>query len=213
MRSLFEQAYLSSVPSLNGRHLILQETTLPELENGAIATITQNTLTNRYSNEYSYSVDDVQITGNDLLVTFMVLSTGKDGNAIYAGYTNSPAGQYSIQIQFLNAASAMGIASLDQIAGQPLETITNYVQTMLNNADVKLYSDDPSFYYQGFWEDLAKVDMSIYDFPGPKGQDKWHNIYANSGGLKNDNIRVTKHIAQLVKERGNYAESIAQYLQ
>lgn len=201
---LFEAAFKESIPEYDGKKLLLlKEMTLPQIANDAVSTLTNKHLSIRYQNSYSYSVDKAEIKGNDLFVTFSVMSTFRDGESVYAGYTSSYNNHYSIIIEFIDAKRF-----LDQ---NPTNKATA-VQQIISSCDVKLYSDDPSFYYQGFWEDLQKVDMSIYPFPGPSGNDYWTNIHFGSGNLANPHIRVTKHIAQLSREIENYINYIVQRL-
>lgn len=85
----------------------------------------------------------------------------------------------------------------------------------IHNCDVKFYSDDPSFYWQGVFEDLDKKNMSIYKFPGPNngnGNGVWRDRHALSGGLQDPYIRLTKHLAQVVNEIDSYIKEIAQNL-
>lgn len=205
---LFETTLLESLPEFEGKKLLLlKEETLPQLALDAISSLTNKHLGIRYENAYSYSVYSVKFEGNDLYVTFSVMSTFRDGQSIYAGYTESDNNHYSVVIEFLDALKFyQNVNSLD------VNSKKQAVQQIISSCDVKLYSDDPSFYYQGFWEDLAKVNMSIYPFPGPAGTGKWADIHYGSGGLKNSKVRVTKHIAQLAKEINNYVDYIVQKL-
>lgn len=203
---LFETAFKESIPLFEGKRLLLlKETTLPQLAIDAISSLTNKHLSIRYQNAYTYSVYSAKFIGKDLFVTFSIMSTFRDGQSLYAGYTESDNNHYSVVIEFLDAAKFFqNINSLDKNAKKQA------VQQIISSCNVKLYSDDPSFYYQGFWEDLAKVNMSIYPFPGPSGTGKWQSIHFASGGLANPKVRVTKHIAQLAKEINYYIDYIVQ---
>lgn len=205
---LFETAFKESIPLYEGKRLLLlNETTLPQLAIDAVSSLTNKHLDIRYQNAYSYSVQSAKFQGNDLYVTFSIMSTFRDGQSVYAGYTDSDNNHYSVVIEFIDAMNFyQNVNSLDTNGKKQA------IQEIIAACDVKLYSDDPSFYYQGFWEDLAKVDMSIYPFPGPTGTDKWQAIHFASGGLSNPHVRVTKHIAQLAKEINGYIDYIAQKL-
>lgn len=90
------------------------------------------------------------------------------------------------------------------------------VEKMLRNiiykCAVRLYSSDPSFFYQGCWEGLDKNDLSIYKFPGPSGDGKWDEKHIESGGLNNRKIHLTKHIAQIASEIEKHIPKLSQLL-
>ncbi len=72
------------------------------------------------------------------------------------------------------------------------------MKEMFQKCDIQVHSDDPSFYWQGFWEDLAKNDLAVYPFKGKKGSGSWSNRHYVSGGLKDAEIRITKHLYDLM---------------
>ena len=82
----------------------------------------------------------------------------------------------------------------------PYSEEANLLKFIFHNCDVKFYSDDPSWYFQGGFEDGAKAGISIYKFPGEPGDGTWHNRHVQSGGLYNSNIHLTKHMAQIVEQ-------------
>jgi hypothetical protein len=86
------------------------------------------------------------------------------------------------------------------------------LKKVIHSCDVKFYSDDPSFDWQGCWEGLAKHDLSIYKFTGEKGKGIWDEKHAASGGLQNQEIHLTKHLSQVVNEIDSYIKQIAQNL-
>lgn len=204
---IFSKALFESLSRYKGCvHIPLKEMTLPQIGANAISNFTQTKINDRYQNEYTYSVGSVENDGVNLTVTFQVLSTFMNGEPVYAGYTDSKDGEYAVVIQFQNANQFCDFGTLSMESN---DSKIQIVKKIIENCDVKVYSDDPSFYYQGFWEDLDQVNMSLYPFPGPKGDGKWQAFHFVSGGLKNPMVRVTKHIGQIALEYSKFINNIA----
>ena len=101
----------------------------------------------------------------------------------------SPTNDYGLLIRFLKVSAQLG----QPTAWQPNPQA---IATMIQTCPIQLYSDDPSFYYQGVYEDLAKVGGSAKPFVGTPGDGVWHAKHAASGGLANPDVRLTKHLQQ-----------------
>lgn len=126
--------------------------------------------------------------------------------------TNAPQGTYTLVLRFYNVSTYLG--NEDFAIGQmQYSKIEQILKSIVHNCDAKFYSDDPSWFYQGAWEGLDKNKMSIYKFPGPKGSGVWHARHGASGGLSNDTIHLTKHLAQVVEQIDAYIPKLAQTLE
>ncbi len=74
---------------------------------------------------------------------------------------------------------------------------------MLNECEVQIWSNDMSFYWQGAWEGLDRLDAVIYPFSGIKGKGIWWKKH----GL--DGIHLTKHFVEIFQIINFQAPEIA----
>lgn len=176
----------------------LNEATIDELSKNDVSNLTWNFLSDRYENGNSkieLTTATYHINNDFLEVTFLA-------NATY-GRT-----KYTLVFRFYNVEQ--------YFISDPAKSRYSKVESMLRNiihkCDVKLYSNDPSFMYQGSFEGLAKNNMSIFKFPGPNGDHVWDERHSDSGGLINSEIHLTKHLAQVVTTMDKYISRMAQIL-
>lgn len=90
--------------------------------------------------------------------------------------------------------------------------VEKMLRDIIHKCDVRMYSSDPSFQLQGTWEGLAKNDLSIFKYNGPKGDGIWDSRHMNSGGLNNKNIHLTKHLAQIISQIDSFVPKMSQML-
>ena len=148
---------------------------------------------------------------NYLELIFFAKSTYGNTSFIAAtGLPEAPNGWYTLAMRFYGVKPILGKAKELQALGY--QEIENRLKKVIHGCDVKFYSDDPSFFYQGMWEDLDHEKMAIYKFTGPKGKGIWRGIHQAAGGLSNPNIRITKHFAQIISEVDTYIPQISQNL-
>ena len=76
-----------------------------------------------------------------------------------------------------------------------------------NNDNVKVHSNDMSFYWQGAWEMADEYDFAIYDFSGTPGKDIWAKKHKRGRAPY-----VTKHIVEIAQKFGSYIDNIARTL-
>lgn len=172
----------------------LEEITIKDLQKNAVSNITKKSYDKRVTSQNNFvSLESVSFVQNDLRLTFSVESSEGDGNFIDNKYTKPPAGFYTVMIQFIDSNKYLTNTINNESAQKALDQI-------FLNCDVKLFSDDPSFYWQGFWESLDDLDMAIFPFTGKPGDGQWTERHNNSGNLLIGNIRVTKHIKQILDE-------------
>lgn len=69
------------------------------------------------------------------------------------------------------------------------------LRSVLLNNDVQVYSDDPSFYWQGSWASLQSLKAALFKFTGDEGDGTWARRH--SSGIR-DNAYITKHIAYVI---------------
>jgi hypothetical protein len=173
------------------------------LGQSAISNLTARHLDNRLNDpEANKHVDVIEakwkIADNEVVLYFYVSPT-YDNRTIMTPSARPYRGSfYNVVFQFTGVEAELG--TIDAFTALNEHDRERAVQEMIWKCPVKVYSNDPSFYYQGVWEDLAKVDGAVFDFPGPTGTGYWHDRHAGSGGLANSNIRITKHMAQIIKD-------------
>lgn len=103
------------------------------------------------------------------------------------------------------------ILELDNVGRQPRQWSAGDIQKQIDIGDVKFYSSDDSWFYQGGWEQAAKHGASAQPFPGPNGSGMWDQRHKLSGGLS-DGIHLTKHLQQMLDDLPNFYEDIQQNL-
>lgn len=185
-----------------------QETTFSSLAQTAVSGITKKHQLIRDEQKLNrpYFIRKVEVSpSKDIFqLQIIVMPTFKIGQPVENGKVPTKKDRYTIIIQFLGFSQLFDITKLIQLRPRTMARIGPLTQ-MMEMCDCKLYSDDPSFYYQGVWEDLDKVGMAVVPFIGPQGKDIWHNRHKLSGGLADPNVHVTKHIAQISLNYKNLA--------
>lgn len=201
--------------------MLLKEFKLPDLRGQATSNLTAKHLDIRYDNDYFYTVTyafvqtqgsivkrimrslrGAQNTPNTLTVLYTINSTFGDGQSVPNNVYPSEPNKYHVVIQFQNIQTVEKVCGTTwkQFLSVPDQKKQQMIQTTIKICDVKLYSDDPSFYWQGCWEDLDKIGVALYPFRGPAGKGVWNARHNASGGLINSNLHVTKHIAQISEQ-------------
>lgn len=185
----------------------LKETSLVNLGKYAVSSLTDLHLQVRYSQEYRWALKSSTMwKSHDLLeIVFKVYSTFKKGEPLrlFASPYPQASGYYTVAVRCYKISE---IISIEEWKRMTLPDKTATIELLVESADCKVYSDDPSFYYQGVWEDLYKQGLSIFKFPGPEGDGLWSARHSDTQAR---GVHVTKHIAQLAKEIYEYSETIA----
>lgn len=185
------------------------------LGQSAISNLTARHLSNRlHDPEANKHVEVIEakwkIPDNEVIVYFYVSPTYDSRTVLTPSARPYRGSFYNVVFQFTGVEAELG--TIDEFTALRERDRERAVEEMIWNCPVKIYSNDPSFYYQGVWEDLAKVDGTIFDFPGPTGTGVWHNRHQASGGLANPNIRITKHIAQIIQHMHSYIPEITKVM-
>jgi len=197
---------------------LLFEATLDSLTQTAISNFTQKHLDKR-ENEGDSRIDVAKSTWNSKqkyyeAIFYAKSSFGAEDFISAQGLgVNTPNGYYTVVIRFYNPETQLGQWNLSNLPQLKHSEVLNILSKVVHNCDAKFYSDDASFFYQGVWEDLDSENMSIFKFTGEKGKGVWRNIYNSSGGLSNPKIRLTKHIAQIIRDIDLYLPKLEQILQ
>lgn len=176
-----------------------EDSTLPYLKKYAVSNLTDKHYNIRMKHNYDYKLYSIiLINEKDLRFTFHAIPTFRNRKSKPNTYNSKSNTYYTLQVQFLKVNE---VVSIDNLLDNKLSK--DDVKNIIKKCDVQFYSDDISFYYQGFWEDLDKNHLSIYPFKGVKGKGIWRDIHSSSGGLANSEIRVTKHLEQLLIDFDN----------
>jgi hypothetical protein len=150
----------------------------------------------REYNDSTYMVRNAVITKskNYLDVIFMVNPTYGDGQP-EAGVTDkvkSINNRYLILVRFYDINK--WITNYDQYKLALRPDQEQMIFNILQNASLKIFSDDPSFYWQGMWKDADDQGFALFRMdPRLKAKDTGY-WKAKSGYMP---IRVTKHIGQI----------------
>lgn len=190
---------------------MLDEKTLDYYKKAGVSNITKKHYQVRLTKNYSYDFHEaVSVKDKDLRLIFYVIPTFKDNEPIpNKSGEKSIAHQYTVEVQFVKADK---YADLSDLTSLSKDELAKFWKNIVANCDLKFYSDDPSFYWQGVWEDLDGNNSAIYPFKGEKGDHTWRNRHAVSGGLLDSSIRVTKHLAQIIYDLDSYKDVVLRYL-
>lgn len=189
----------------------LKEQKLDYYKNAGVSNITKKHYKIRLTKNYSYNLYEiVSVKDEDLRLIFDVIPTFKDNEPLPNNSgEKSKLHQYTVEIQFVHADK---FGELDDLTSLSRTKLNVFWDNCIKNCDIKFYSDDPSFYWQGTWEDLAENNASIYPFKGKRGDHTWRKRHGASGGLLHPEIRITKHLAQILYDLDKYKDTIIQYL-
>jgi hypothetical protein len=180
---------------------ILEKTISDLYKSGSLVSgLTQKALTKRINSGNSgIELDSVTINIKKKFMELIFYVESTTGNTEFIAATDLKQpkdGYYTVAVRFYDIDKYI----TKNYTSLPVGTQSQLLQQVFNFCDVKFYSDDLSYYYQGIWEDNEREDLAIYKFPGPAGSGAWHNRHAMSGGTSDTNSRLTKHIAQVVQE-------------
>lgn len=185
----------------------LTEQKLKYYQSSGISNLTKKHYDIRLTKNYSYGLSKIVLLDHDLRLIFYAIPTFKDGKPVAnKSGEKQHEHQYTIEVQFVKADKIM---DFDDPEGMEKSGLKKAMQKIIDSCDLKFYSDDPSFYWQGFWENLDARDSAIYPFKGTKGKDTWEARHAMAGGLVDTKIRVTKHIAQILIDMDTYKDEVA----
>lgn len=197
---------------------LLLEATLDTLTQSAVSKLTQKHLDKR-ENEGDSRIDVAKSTWNSRSNYYEAIFYAKSsyGATDFIGAqglgVDTPNGYYTVVIRFKNPKSQLGQWNESNITQLMHSEVQKILKNVVHNCDALFYSDDASFYWQGVWEDLAAEGLSIFKFTGEKGKGQWRDIHNSSGGLTNPKIRLTKHIAQIIRDIDLYIPKLEQMLQ
>ena len=194
------------------RQFLREALSLRSLGRSAISNLTASHLDQRMNDPEANSHVELieakwKVHDNEVVVFFYCSPTYGGQKVLTPSAAPYQGSFYNVVFQFEGVETFLG--SIDEFSKKNESDREKAIEDMMWNCPVKVYSNDPSFYYQGNWEDLAKVDGVVFDFPGPTGTGYWHNRHASAGGLANPNIRITKHMAQIVEHLRSFVPTIA----
>jgi len=181
---------------------LLQELSISQIQQtNATSNLTQGHLDYRMTQGYS-----------DISVKNAIWNTRKEFIEVNfsARSTTNSRKRYILTLRFYDVNNLMNSkGDWDSLTHRVQE---NIMKNVFSTCEVKMHSTDPSFHMQGFHEDLAKEDLAIYRFKGPRGKDIWQGRHVDSGGLSKNTIRLTKHLSQLIGDLNNYIRPVVQTL-
>lgn len=179
---------------------LLLETRIGELLNHGVSNLTWNTLDSRMRHGHH----GVEVAGVSYHVSDDFLEADFTVDS-----TDSSNKKYSVILRFYKVGK--------YFTSDPSKSKYSVLEQMLRNivhkCDVRFYSDDPSFLWQGVWEGLSNNDMSIFKFTGTKGDGVWDDRHMETGGLTNREVHLTKHLTQIVSQINEFVPKMAQRLE
>lgn len=189
----------------------LQEELYMKDLNTAVSNLTNKHLELRVNDPSKQSgIDVLEATwaGEKFQIYFYTSPSASDGPT----QVMTPSGQqypgtfYNVSFEFDDATKIMGDKTAFQ--GRTLDEKVQILKNYIRLAPVRVYSNDPSFWYQGMFEDLEAYDGNIYPYKGPKGDGVWRDRHVSSGGLAKPPLRITKHMGQIMQVFDSYIKDI-----
>jgi hypothetical protein len=168
-----------------------------DLRNNAVSDITAGTLWDR---QHGGGTDKVSLLaaeqrGDQLYLHYQVFPTySMDSVRILTNGSEMPAKYYDALFQFDKMSEQFPAKEAFEAMSKPeqLQVLRDY----LDNGMCRVNCSCGAFYYQGHWEDMAKLDSVVFPFPGPKGDGIWAAKHA--AGLKQAGISICKHLASCI---------------
>lgn len=194
-----------------------EEIYMKNLKSGAVSGITFKSYRTRMSDPNANRDTDVSEivwgTNDKLIIRYMIAPTYKKMSIALQPRSRRvvPTTSYIAELHFFNASKALG--DRRTFANLSPGDQKNRIIKMGQMCPLQIWSNDPSFYYQGMWEDLARIGGAAYKFPGPEGLDVWHDRHRKAGGLRNPDVRITKHLAQIINDFDRNAGFVIDQLQ
>jgi hypothetical protein len=202
---------------------------LHDLHKYALSNLTDHYLQDRYHNDYTWSIKKAFIKkSKDFLeLDIQIMPTYHDD---YPKPPVTPSQttprRYMVYIRCYDISTVIPDIGSDWSIWDGLSDSekTDIIKQIFKSCKCRVHSDDPSFYWQGMWEDLSKHDGSIFKFTGTPGKGIWRGRHARSNsnpkydpqfsrGQQSDEIRVTKHIAQISYESDSVAKAMSRIVQ
>lgn len=191
----------------------LYEKTLDMLQQSGVSGIVDKSLEKRYSDgDSTISLASANYLKRNNILELIFWANSSYGNESFVAATDLPQppnGKYTLALRFYGVKNYL----TKNVLSSGYSEIEKALKEIVHSCDVKFYSDDPSFFFQGCFEDLDKEDLSIYKFPGPDGKGIWRGRHYSSGGVSNPNIHLTKHLAQVCLEIDEFIRPMAQMLE
>jgi hypothetical protein len=202
---------------------------LHDLHKYALSNLTDHYLQDRYHNDYTWSIKNsfIKKSKDFLEVDIVVVPTYHDDYPkppLTA--TQTTPHRYMVYIRCYNISIVIPELGGDWSLWNELSDgeKTNILKKIFGTCKCRVHSDDPSFYWQGVWETLSKHDGTIFKYTGPQGKGVWDARHRKSNsdpsyspqfskGQQNDEIRVTKHIAQMSYESDLIAKAMSRVVQ
>ena len=176
---------------------------LSDLDANAISDITAEYLFDR---EHGNGMNQNYLRGVDLRNNFLYIQyetmpsyDEPEHYRINAVPAPVPTTSYDTLFQFADTEENLG----DQATFQSLSSgeKAKIVRSYLEDGNARVWCSCPAFYYQGHYEDMAKLDAVVFPFRGPKGDGIWHARHAP--GLTQPGISICKHIAAAMHNLAN----------
>lgn len=196
----------------------IEEMTVNELKAQAVSSITKAALAKRTGEGLSeITLGNCTLDKNKKFLEAVFYAQSTFENESYIDSANidfdTPEKNYTLVLRWYDVLNVIPADEIGDIDVLEYSKIENILSNIINKCNVRMYADDPSFYWQGVHEGLDKNGLSIYKFVGENGKGIWHDRHAASGGLTNREIHLTKHLAQLMETLDDYIRPMAQKLE
>lgn len=189
---------------------LLESITLKDLKGGNdLSDITQDSIQNRAKKNGSETKNS-KLTGSDIIEDdayfyFNIEPTSDEGDKLHAPILNcSPAGKLSASKDGKYHATLKLIDFMQWYETKPegYEVKMKDIKEVLDSSYVQIFSDSPSFWFQGFAKRLSDLDGAIYTPTQDKGI--WKKRHDNS-----DYTLLDKHTTRIINQIAFYRNQMA----
>ncbi len=170
---------------------------LTDLSQHAISDITREYLFDREHGDGSNTIrlHDVQIRGDKLYIHFRVYPTySAESSRVMSNGQSTKTDFYDTLFEISDVEANLGdLETYKQFnAAEQISVLRDF----LKQGMTRVFCNCEAFHKQGHWENLAKLDSTVFPFPGPKGTGVWTQRHAK--GLQQTGISICKHIAAAI---------------
>jgi hypothetical protein len=213
---------LLEYPSVGIHSFFLEGYNIADLRQNAIDSHTQGHFSDRQNQstgselaDLSWNDKNKRATGKDRYTSTLTLTykvTPTQGGRSQANFTKDGTQtgtkqKYTIKVQFqdINGWIESRQAFLNDINDQDRK---EFMDAIIKEAEVKVFSDDPSWVLQGHFYNAAELDYSIFPYPSslPAPTGYWAKI--KTGSSEVPYFSISKHVMEVLETIPNHSNKI-----
>ena len=134
------------------------------------------------------------VNKNTLLLTFWITPTySKIVRAFTTSGQEIKTDHYVVKLQFEDIDYNIG--KKGELFDLDYKDQQQFIYSLINEGTIKFWASDPSFIFQGLWENADKLGFSIFPYTGIKGKGIWSKRHMGEFPA----IYLTKHLIEVLE--------------